>query len=107
MAKERTSVRMQAQIKTLSQQGHSIRRIAQMLRLSRRTVRKCLEPATESESQTGGWVERLTGSMSVKRSMAKGQRSSRSSGRWLPRYPMSSSGACFEKGLAIKPRPIK
>jgi transposase len=57
MAKERTSVRMQAQIKTLSQQGHSIRSIARVLRLSRRTVRKYLEPATQSESQTGGWVE--------------------------------------------------
>ncbi|MDP2704727.1 MAG: IS21 family transposase [bacterium] len=57
MAKERTSVRMQAQIKTLSQQGHSIRSIARVLRLSRRTVRKYLEPATQSESQTGGWIE--------------------------------------------------
>jgi IS30 family transposase len=38
MAKERTSVRMQAQIKILSEQGHSIRSIARILRLSRRTV---------------------------------------------------------------------
>ena len=56
MAKERTSVRMQAQIKTLSEQGHSIRSIARILRLSRRTVRKFLEgpqPVTEG----GGWVE--------------------------------------------------
>jgi hypothetical protein len=40
MAKERTSVRMQAQIKILSDQGHSIRSIARILRLSRKTVRK-------------------------------------------------------------------
>lgn len=57
MAKERTSVRMQAQIKTLSEQGHSIRRIARVLRLSRRTVRKFLEPAPQLCSESGDWVE--------------------------------------------------
>ncbi len=65
MAKERTSVRMQAQIKTLSEQGHSIRSIARILRLSRRTVRRFLEPAAEisqesglsAVAQAGGWVE--------------------------------------------------
>lgn len=57
MAKERTSVRMQAQVKTLSEQGHSIRRIARILRLSRRTVRKFLEPTPQSSSDSGGWVE--------------------------------------------------
>jgi transposase len=65
MAKERTSVRMQAQIKTLSEQGHSIRSIARVLRLSRRTVRKFLEPTAQPPSQSGlsavaqagGWIE--------------------------------------------------
>jgi hypothetical protein len=65
MAKERTSGRMQAQNKTLSEQGHSIRRIAQVLRLSRRTVRKYLESTAEPPvcaladrpSETGGWTE--------------------------------------------------
>jgi transposase len=57
MAKERTSVRMQTQIKTLSEQGHSIRRIARVLRLSRRTVRKFLEQAPQPPSESGGWVE--------------------------------------------------
>jgi transposase len=57
MAKERTSVRMQAQIKTLSEQGHSIRSIARILRLSRRTVRKFLEPASEPAAGGGGWME--------------------------------------------------
>ena len=57
MAKERTSVRMQAQIKTLSEQGHSIRSIARILRLSRRTVRKFLESAPRLSSESGGWVE--------------------------------------------------
>jgi hypothetical protein len=33
MAKERTSVRMQTQIKIISEQGHSIRTIARVLRL--------------------------------------------------------------------------
>jgi hypothetical protein len=42
MAKERTGVRMQAQIRVLSEQGHSVRSIARMLRLSRRTVAYCL-----------------------------------------------------------------
>jgi hypothetical protein len=56
MAKERTSVRMEAQIKTLSEQGHSIRSIARILRLSRRTVRKFLEPASEPASESGGWM---------------------------------------------------
>jgi transposase len=48
---------MQAQIKTLSEQGHSIRRIARILRLSRRTVRKFLETAPEPAGEGGGWVE--------------------------------------------------
>jgi transposase len=55
MAKERTSVRMQAQIRILSGQGHSIRSIARILRLSRRTVRKFLEPASEPVIEGGGW----------------------------------------------------
>jgi hypothetical protein len=54
MTKERTSVRMQAQIKTLFDQGHAIRSIARILRLSRRTVRKFLEPASEPAAEGGG-----------------------------------------------------
>ena len=57
LAKDRTSVRMQAQIKTLSEQGHSIRSGARILRLSRRTVRKYLESAAQPLSESGGWVE--------------------------------------------------
>jgi transposase len=48
---------MQAQIKTLSEQGYSIRRIARILRLSRRTVRKFLEPAPTPAAESGGWME--------------------------------------------------
>jgi len=59
MAKERTSVRMQAQIKIMSEQGHSIRRIARVLKLSRRTVRKYLEPAPQQPSESGGWEETI------------------------------------------------
>jgi transposase len=56
MAKERTSVRMQTQIKIMSAQGHSIRSIARVLKLSRRTVRKYL-PAPQLPSQSGDWEE--------------------------------------------------
>ena len=42
MAKERTSVRMQAQIKLMSVQGYSIRAIARTLKIARKTVRKIL-----------------------------------------------------------------
>lgn len=57
MAKERTSVRMQAQIKTLSEQGYSIRAIARILKLSRKTVRKFLEsPTAAEEAPAGSWV---------------------------------------------------
>jgi transposase len=55
MAKERISVRMQAQIKTLSEQGYSIRAIARILKLSRKTVRKFLGPATVA-SEVASWV---------------------------------------------------
>ena len=54
MAKERTSVRMQTQIKIMSEQGHSIRTIARVLKLSRRTVRKYLAPAPSAPQKTGG-----------------------------------------------------
>jgi len=59
MAKERTSVRMQAQIKLMSEQGHSIRSIARVLRLSRRTVRKYLEPVPQLRTESGGWEEKV------------------------------------------------
>src|ERR687897_2342444 len=59
MAKERTSVRMQAQIKIMSEQGHSIRSIARVLRLSRRTVRKYLEPTPQPLGESGGWEEEI------------------------------------------------
>src|SRR5438094_5041915 len=59
MDKERTSVRMQAQIKIMSEQGHSIRSIARVLKLSRRTVRRYLEPAPQWPSENGGWEEKI------------------------------------------------
>ena len=40
MAKERASVRMQAQIKLMSEQGYSIRAIARTLKIARKTVRR-------------------------------------------------------------------
>jgi transposase len=59
MAKERTSVRMQAQIKIMSEQGHSLRSIARVLKLSRRTVRKYLESVAVPASESGGWEEKI------------------------------------------------
>ncbi|MGH7828722.1 MAG: IS21 family transposase [Candidatus Binatia bacterium] len=57
MAKERTSVRMQAQIKTLSEQGYSVRAIARVLKLSRRTVRRFLGGAVTEATEPPAWVE--------------------------------------------------
>jgi len=58
MAKERTSVRMQVQIKTMSEQGYSIRAIARILKLSRKTVRKFLSiPAASEATEPGGWID--------------------------------------------------
>lgn len=59
MAKERTSVRMQAQIKIMSEQGHSIRSIARVLKLSRRTVRKYLQPTALPPTESGSWEEAI------------------------------------------------
>ncbi|MGB7947426.1 MAG: IS21 family transposase [Candidatus Binatia bacterium] len=59
MAKERTSVRMQTQIKLMSEQGHSIRSIARVLKLSRRTVRKYLESVPQPSSESGGWQDKI------------------------------------------------
>ncbi len=59
MAKERTSVRMQTQIRIMSEQGHSIRTIARVLKLSCRTVRKYLEPAPLAAEKTGGWEDQI------------------------------------------------
>jgi transposase len=50
---------MQTQIKIMSEQGHSIRTIARVLRLSRRTVRKYLEPVAEPTRGGGGWEEKV------------------------------------------------
>lgn len=58
MAKERTSVRMQAQIKILSEQGYSIRAIARILKLSRKTVRKFLGiPAATEATEPVDWID--------------------------------------------------
>jgi transposase len=59
MAKERTSVRMQAQIKMMSEQGYSIRAIAGALKLSRKTVRRILGMAAAESSEPANWIEAL------------------------------------------------
>jgi DNA-binding CsgD family transcriptional regulator len=48
---------MQRQIKIMSEQGHSIRTIARVLKLSRRTVRNYLAPAPSVTEKTGGWED--------------------------------------------------
>ena len=56
MAKERTSVRMQAQIKRMSEQGYSIRAIARILKISRKTVRKILWVTLTPPTELAGWI---------------------------------------------------
>ena len=56
MAKERTSVRMQAQIKLMSEQGYSIRAIARTLKISRKTVRRILGIAVAESSEPASWI---------------------------------------------------
>ena len=66
---------MQTQIKTLSEQGYSIRSIARILRLSRRTVRKYLEPTAQPPSEGGGWVETVDWDYVRQEVYGKGMRS--------------------------------
>jgi transposase len=56
MAKERTSVRMQTQIRLMSEQGYSIRAIARTLKLSRKTVRRILGIAVVQSSELPEWI---------------------------------------------------
>jgi transposase len=56
MAKERTSVRMQAQIKLMSEQGYSIRAIARTLKISRKTVRRILGITVAESSEPAPWI---------------------------------------------------
>jgi len=56
MAKERTSVRMQTQIKIMSEQGYSIRAIARTLKISRKTVRRILGIAVSESTESANWI---------------------------------------------------
>ena len=56
MAKERTSVRMQAQVKLMSEQGYSIRAIARTLKIARKTVRKILGIAVAEATEPEPWI---------------------------------------------------
>ena len=56
MAKERTSVRMQAQIKLMSEQGYSIRAIARTLKIARKTVRRILGITLAESSESPPWI---------------------------------------------------
>ena len=56
MAKERTSVRMQAQIKLMSEQGYSIRAIARTLKIARKTVRRILGITVAESSEPAPWI---------------------------------------------------
>lgn len=48
---------MQAQIKTMSEQGYSIRAIARILKLSRKTVRKFLGSPATGATEPAGWID--------------------------------------------------
>lgn len=56
MAKERTSVRMQVQVKLMSEQGYSIRAIARTLKIARKTVRKILGITVAESSEPAPWI---------------------------------------------------
>ena len=56
MAKERTSVRMQAQIKLMSEQGDLIRAIARTLKIARKTVRRILGITVAESSEPAPWI---------------------------------------------------
>ena len=56
MAKNRTSVRVQAQIRKMSEQEHSIHTIARILRISRKTVHKYLGIRMGETSETAEWI---------------------------------------------------
>jgi len=66
MAEERTSVRMQTQIKVISEQGHSIRTIARVLTLSRRTVRKYFRTGAVVAGEPAVGRSRLIGTTCVR-----------------------------------------
>ena len=57
MAKERISVRMQAQIRRMAEQDYSIRSIARVLKISRKTVRKYLETTLGEASEPAAWIQ--------------------------------------------------
>ena len=57
MAKERTSVRMQAQIKKMAEEGYSLRAISRVLRLSRKTIRKYLDTTPRETNPLPAWVD--------------------------------------------------
>ena len=56
MAKERTSVRMQAQVKLMSEQGYSIRAIARTLKIARKTVRRILGITVAEATEPEPWI---------------------------------------------------
>jgi len=66
MAKERTSVRMQDQIKVLFERGVSIRKIAESLKVSRKTVRKFVgvsapsSGSVEAVDETDTWKAKVS-----------------------------------------------
>ena len=56
MAKERTSVRMQAQIEWMAEQGYWIRAIARSLKTARKTVRRILGIAVAECQEPTPWI---------------------------------------------------
>ena len=107
MAKERTSVCMQTQIKTLSEQGYSIRSIARILRLSRRTVRKYLEPTAQPPSEGGGWVETVDWDYVRQEVYGKGTTVKQIQREVAPEIAYVKFWRQFRERLAIKPHPNK
>src|SRR5207253_11346264 len=102
MAKERTSVRMQAQIKIKSEQGHSIRSIARVLKLTRRTVRRYLEPALQWPGENGGWEEKIDWDYVRQEVYGKGTTVKQIGQEVAPRRPLGNFGRGFGHRAAGK-----
>jgi transposase len=98
---------MQAQIKTLSEQGHSIRRIARILRLSRRTVRKFLETTAEPPTESSGWMETVDWEYVRQEVYGKGTTVKQIQREVAPDIAYVKFGGRFGKRSVCRPHPIK
>jgi transposase len=96
---------MQTQIKTMSAQGHSIRTIARVLRLSRRTVRKYLESVAVAPSESGGWEEKIDWDYVRQEVYGKGTTVKQIGQEVAPEIPYVKFWRVFREQAGLKARP--